>query len=136
MQTGCDGDNAETSCSGDTHTHTHSAHTQPLAATGEGTDPLLLRGTCLSSAGVKEQPGERAGGAERARLTWGMAAAGGASLTALPRTGDAGNVLLPQPTLTGWSCSAQLLRGAVGPGLWERQTAVKCRQYMLFQQFK
>lgn len=111
-----------------THIHTCTVHTQPLAATGEGTDPLLLRGTCLSSAGVKEQPGERAGGAERARLTWGMAAAGGASLTAVPRTGDAGNVLLPQPTLTGWSCSAQLLGGAVGPGLWERQTAVKCRQ--------
>lgn len=60
-----------------THIHTCTVHTQPLAATGEGTDLLLLRGTCLSSAGVKEQPGERAGGAERARLTWGMAAAGG-----------------------------------------------------------
>lgn len=118
MHTGCDGDNAETSCSGDTHTHTHAqcTHRQPLAAKGEGTEPLLLLGTCLSPAGVREQPGEQAGGAERARLAWGMAQARVASLMALPRAGDTGNVLLPQPTVTGWSCSAPLLGGAAGQG--------------------
>lgn len=82
-----------------THTHTHAqctcTHTQPSAARGKGTDLLLLLGTCLSSAGVKEQPGERAGGHS---VTWGMAQAGVASLRPLPRTGDTGNVLLPQPT--------------------------------------
>lgn len=119
MQTGCDGDNAETSCSGDTHTCTVHTHTQPLAAKGEGTEPLLLLGTCLSPAGVKEQPGEWAGGAERARLAWGMAQARVASLMALPRAGDTGNVLLPQPTVTGWSCSAPLPGQGSGTGtLW------------------
>lgn len=114
---------------GHTHTHTHAQCTHTALGShgrrhGSAAAPGHLLIFCWGQ-GAAWWAGRR-GRACPADL--GDGCGGGASLTALPRTGDAGNVLLPQPTLTGWSCSAQLLGGAVGPGLWERQTAVKCRQ--------
>lgn len=92
-----------------TDTRAQRTHTHPLAPKGEGTNPLLFLGISSSSAGDKERPGERAGVAERALLSQGMASAWVAFLTALPsRGGAAGDALLLQPPPMGWWGSTPL----------------------------
>lgn len=112
-----------------THTHRHAQCTHTaLGSQGRRHRSAAPPGHPLISCWGQ---GAAWGAGRRGRvrpLTWGMARAGVASLVALPGIGATGNVLLPQPTLTRWSCSALLLGGAAGPGLWDRPTAVKCRQ--------
>lgn len=76
MQTGCDGDSPETSCSGDRQTCTVHTHT-PRGTQGRRHQPAPVLGISSSSARDKEQPSERAAVAERVPLSEGMAGARG-----------------------------------------------------------
>lgn len=114
-----------------THTRTgHTGHTHAaLGGKGEGMD---LLGTCWGQG----QPGGRAGGAERARLTRGMAQAGVASLVALPRTGHQGMCCFPSPL---WRDGAAQPRSGEGLGTglgtgtqWWSVSAVQVREIVLW----